>query len=147
MKLIKKIIFILSLVALVTGCSSDDDNSSSATIRVNGQALFEDVGDFNGDIDGDFTGDGGSVTRTFQWNNALNTADYNADITAVSQGTFKMVVEDANGNSVLDRSLNGNSEPDSFSGVTSSGVSGIWSVTITLSSFNGDGSFSLSEGD
>lgn len=147
MKLTKKILLIFSLVTIIVGCSSDDDNSSNATIRVNGQALFEDVGDFNGDIDGDFTGNGGSVTRTFQWRNALNTADYNADITATSQGTFRMIVKDANGTMVLDKSLDGGSEPDSYSGTTSTGVSGIWSVTITLGSFNGDGSFSLSEGD
>ena len=58
-----------------------------------------------------------------------------------------MVVKDSNGNTVLDRSLNGTTEPDSFSGVTSAGSSGEWSVTMTLTSFDGDGSFSLSEGD
>lgn len=147
MKLFKKTLLILITVALAAACSIDDNNSSSAAIRVNGQTLFEDIGDFNGDIEGDFTGDGGSITRTFQWRNALSTADYNADITATSQGMFRMVVKDANGTMVLDRSLNGNTEPDTFSGVTSSGVAGIWSVTITLSSFQGDGSFSLSEGD
>lgn len=57
-----------------------------------------------------------------------------------------MVVKDANGNTVLDKSLNGATEPDSFSGVTSAGTAGIWSVTIILTNFNGDGSFSLSQG-
>lgn len=147
MKVTKKILLIFSLVTVIVGCSSDDDNSGNATIRVNGQALFEDVGDFNGDIDGDFTGNGGSDSRTFLWQNSLSTADYNADITATSEGQFKMTVTDANNNIVLDRSLRGDMEPDSFSGVTSSGTPGIWSVTITLASFNGDGSFSLSEGD
>lgn len=58
-----------------------------------------------------------------------------------------MIIRDADENTVLDRSLSGNKEPDSFSGVTSSGTAGTWSVTIILTEFNGDGSFSLSEGD
>lgn len=133
-------------VALMIGCS-DDDPTPTATVTVNGTVLFDDGDDFNGDVDGDFTGDGGSATRTFLWQNNLTTADYNADITSTSEGVFKMVVKDADGSIVLDRSLSGAVEPDSFSGVTSRGTSGIWSVTITLTTFNGDGSFSLSEGD
>ena len=48
---------------------------------------------------------------------------------------------------VLDRSLYGAAEPDTIDGVTASGEPGNWSVTITLTSFNGDGSYSLSAGD
>lgn len=129
------------------GCSSDDGPSPSFTVTVNSTVLFDNGDDFNGDVDGDFTGNGGSGSRTFLWQNSLATADYNADITATAQGGFNMVVQDADGTVVLDRSLSGGTEPDSFSGVTSSGVSGIWTVTITLTSFNGDGSFSLSEGN
>lgn len=148
MKLAKNYLFILTMVAATAflGCSDDDDDGS-VEIRVNGSVLFDDGDDFNGDVDGDFTGNGGSASRTFVWLNNLTTADYNADITATAEGTFNMVVRDADGTTVLDRSLNGASEPDSFSGVTDAGASGLWSVTITLTSFDGDGSFSLSEGD
>ncbi|CAL65898.1 conserved hypothetical protein [Christiangramia forsetii KT0803] len=141
------LVFFSVLLTLNIGCSSDDDSAQSAEVTVNGTVIFDDGDDFVGDIDGDFTGNGGSATRIFFWQNSLSTADYNADITSLSNGLFKMEVKDANGNIVLDKSLNGSMEPDSFSGVTSSGTSGIWSVKITLSSFNGDGSFSLSEGD
>jgi len=138
-------ILIIGLL-FMTSCSKDD-SVPIATVSVNGTILFDNGDDFTGDVDGDFTGDGGSTTRTFIWQNALSTADYNADITATTDGTFSMVVKDANGNVVLDKSLSGSVEPDSMSGVTSSGTSGTWSVTITLTSFNGDGSFSLSEGN
>ena len=141
--------FTILFVAVTTtfvGCSNDDDDTM-AQVRVNGTVLFDDGDDFNGDVDGDFTGNGGSATRTFIWLNNLTTADYNADITATAEGSFNMVVMDADGNTVLNRSLNGAVEPDSFSGVTDAGTSGVWSVTITVNSFNGDGSFSLSEGD
>ena len=144
MKLTKFFFMFFTVVAFV-GCSNDDDDTM-VQVRVNG-VVFDNGDDFNGDVDGDFTGDGGSATRTFVWLNNLTTADYNADITATAEGTFNMVVLDADGNTVLNRSLDGAVEPDSFSGVTDSGTSGIWSVTITVNSFNGDGSFSLSEGD
>lgn len=143
---IKIIQLLVISLFLITSCSEDEPDTS-VTVKVNGTVLFDDGDDFNGDVDGDFTGNGGSATRTFLWQNNLATADYNADITSTSEGVFKMVVKDVDGNTVLDKSLNGAIEPDSFSGVTSSGSSGIWSVTITLTTFNGDGSFSLSEGD
>jgi hypothetical protein len=101
----------------------------------------------SGDIGGDFTGDGGNGSRTINWTNNLATADYNADITATASGTFQIVVADANGTVVLDRSLNGGIEPDSIDGVTDAGEPGNWTVTITLTSFNGDGSYSLSAGN
>ena len=141
------------MVLTVIACSKDDD--PTASVRVNGTTLSAspsdftvgDQSDFNGDIDASFTGNGGSTTRMFSWNNNLTTADYNADITATTDGTFNMIVTDADANIVLNRSLNGAVEPDSFSGVTDAGTAGIWTVTITVEPFSGDGSFSLSEGN
>ncbi len=140
------IIFSLLFIATTTfSCSKDDD--SFARITVNSTLLVGDRSDFNGDIDASFTGNGGSVSRSFIWNNNLNTADYNADITATSGGTFRMTVEDSEGSVVLDRTIAGGTEPDSIGGVTSLGASGIWTVTIEVTDFTGDGSFSLSEGN
>ena len=135
---------VLAFVFFV-GCNKDDD--TFARVTVNGTLLVGDRSDFNGDIDASFTGNGGTATRTFSWNNNLSTADYNADITATSEGSFRMIVEDSEGVVVLDRTIEGGSEPDSFSGVTSQGASGIWTVTIEVTNFDGDGSFSLSEGN
>ncbi|WP_299547465.1 hypothetical protein [Seonamhaeicola sp.] len=132
------ILMVMTVFTLTTtSCSSDD----GPTVNI-----VENEGP-NGDIGGDFTGNGGDGTRTITWTNNLATADYNADITSSATGTLLMKVADANGTVVLERSLNGGTEPDSFSGVTSSGEPGNWTVTITLTSFNGDGSYSLSAGD
>lgn len=131
-------ITIMSLTLLAMSCS-DDDNDLSANVT-----LTEGI---DGDIGGDFIGNGGTTSQTFSWQNDLSTADYNADITASTSGLFQMIVKDSDENTVLDRSLNGNVEPDTFSGVTSSGAAGMWTVTITVSNFNGNGSFTLSEGD
>ncbi|SKB59191.1 hypothetical protein [Maribacter arcticus] len=148
MKLTNFFFTILTVAVATTfvACSNDDDDIM-AQVSVNGTVLFDDSDDFNGEVDGDFTGNGGSAARTFVWLNNLTTADYNADITATAEGAFSILVLDADGNTVLNRALDGATEPDSFSGVTDAGTSGVWSVTITLGSFNGDGSFSLSEGN
>ena len=129
---------LLLLIFTISSCSSDD-NDLNANISVNEGP--------SGDIGGDFTGNGGNATRTISWTNNLSTADYNADITAASNGTFQIVVADANGDVVLDATLNGNTEPDSIDGVTNSGEPGTWTVTIMINNFDGDGSYSLSEGD
>ncbi len=147
MKFFKTSVLALVVVASTAFVScSDDDTAPMVEVKVN-NIVFDNGDDFNGDVDGDFTGDGGTATRIFDWQNNLSTADYNADITATTDGTFKMVVKDADGTVVLDKSLSGAVEPDSYSGVTASGTSGLWTVEITLTSFNGDGSFSLSEGN
>lgn len=131
------ILVILSINLILSGCTNDDDSFANVS-------LTEGI---NGDIGGDFTGNGGSTSETFNWQNDLPTADYNADITAATSGSFQMIVKDSEGTTVLDRSLNGNQEPDTFSGVTSAGEAGMWTVTINISSFIGDGSFTLSEGN
>jgi hypothetical protein len=135
-----KLLGVFTLIVLtisITSCSNDDD--LFANITVNEGPI--------GDIGGDFTGNGGNGTRTITWNNNLATANYNADITETTLGNFQMTVTDAIGTKVLERSLVGSTEPDTFSGVTDAGEPGIWSVIITLNSFNGDGSYSLSAGD
>ncbi|UKM65392.1 hypothetical protein GSB9_01958 [Flavobacteriaceae bacterium GSB9] len=136
-KLLTILIAMVIFVGTFTSCS--DNNEPTVNITVN-------QGQVN-DVSGDFTGNGGSGTRTISWSNNNITADYNADITSTATGTFQMVVADANGTVVLDRNLNGSTEPDSFSGVTDVGEPGNWTVNITLTTFNGDGSYSLGSGN
>lgn len=124
-------------IATLNACSDDDGLTANITVNEGP----------SGDIGGDFTGDGGNVSRVIEWINNTTTADYNADITSTATGVFQIVVADAEGTVVLDRSLRGDTEPDTIDGVTSSGVPGPWSVTITLTSFSGDGSYSLSAGN
>ncbi len=140
-----KSVLLIPFLILFMACSNDDD--TFARVTVNGTVLTGDVSDFNGDIDASFTGNGGTVARSFIWNNNLSTADYNADITATSEGSYQMIVEDSERMVVLDRTIQGGTEPDTIGGVTDAGASGIWTVTIRVTNFNGDGSFSLSEGD
>lgn len=137
-KPITMILIVITTLFFLQSCSNDDDDLNANI------SLTEGV---DGNIGGDFTGNGGNTTETFIWQNNLLTADYNADITASTTGLFQMIVKDSEGTTVLDRTLNGNVEPDSFSGVTTSGEVGMWTVTIIVSDFNGDVSFTLTEGD
>ena len=116
------------------------DNGNDPTAQIS----FNETGDTLG---GDVTGDGGTKTADFTWSNANTTADWNMDITATVEGSLRVVVRDADGNTVLDQSLSASSPDDSNSGVTSSGTPGSWIVTVTVTNFNGDGSFSLSPGN
>ncbi len=136
-----KLLTMLTAMVLFIGTfsSCSDDDGPTANITVNEGP--------NGDIGGDFTGNGGNSSRTINWTNNLATADYNADITSTATGTFNIVVADSEGTVVLDRNLTGGTEPDTIGGVTQAGEPGNWTVTITITSFNGDGSYSLSAGD
>ncbi|SEA32827.1 hypothetical protein SAMN05443667_103264 [Flavobacterium gillisiae] len=136
-KLLTILIAMTLFIGTFTSCSNDDESNVNITVNEGP----------SGDIGGDFTGKGGNGSRTITWTNNLTTADYNADITATASGIFQIVVADANGTVVLNRSLNGNTDPDSIDGVTSVGKPGKWTVTITLTSFKGDGSYSLSAGN
>ncbi|WP_162055824.1 hypothetical protein [Pontibacter pamirensis] len=131
-------VLLLAAVGLFSSCEKEEGPTASAT--------FTTI--TSGDIDGDVTGNGGSFTKTYTWQNSMPTADYNMDITASRGGSFQLVIKDAEGKNVLDKKLTAGDGEDSKSGVTSSsGLPGAWTVTIVLTDFNGDGSFSLSKGD
>ena len=148
-----KLLLLLPVLTLFMACSNDDD--AFARVTVNGTQLTTrpsdfvvgDRSDFNGDIDASFTGNGGTAVRMFSWNNNLSTADYNADITATAEGSFQIIVEDSQGVVVLDSIIEGAADADTIGGVTAAGSPGIWTVTIRVTNFSGDGSFSLSEGN
>ncbi len=128
---------IFSSLFLFSSCDEDDNLSVNITVNEGP----------DGDIGGDFTGNGGSGERVISWQNDFRRADYNADITANAPGIFQMIVRDANGSVVLDQRIIGGTEPDSIDGLTDDGEPGTWTVTIILTDFNGDGSYSLSEED
>lgn len=133
--LVKHSILSLLLIVSLTSCQEEEP---TANVSVNSVGS-----DFGGDV----TGDGGSTVRSYEWNNSLTTAEFNMDITASKGGSFQLELIDAEGVTVLDRTLVKGQGDDSRSGVSSAGTAGTWRVLITLTNFNGDGSFSLSPGN
>ena len=134
-KLLSIITLVFSIVLLTTGCGEEDPTASVS------------INETGSDLGGDVTGDGGSTVRSYKWNNSLRTIDYNMDITAAKGGSFTLSVADADGASVLNQTLVVGQGDDSKSGVSATGASGEWTVTVTLTDFNGDGSFSISPGN
>ena len=140
MKNLLKLSLLTFIFTAFVACSSDDGPTITATVT---SSISSSTGNFNGDV----TGNGGDASKTFSWNNAEATADYNMDITGAVGGSFRFVMEDGNGVTVLDKTLVGGTEPDTFSGTTNPGEPGNWTVTLTLTKFDGDGSYSASAGN
>ncbi|MBL7472194.1 hypothetical protein [Robertkochia sediminum] len=135
-----KHLFIAVLILLIgfniVACNSDDDPMAKVTLTAQ-----------NTDFDGDVTGEGGSLSKSYTWNNPLATVNYNMDITSGRNGSFQLILQDAEGTVVADRTIVAGQGEDSRSGVSQAGVPGDWTVTIVLTNFNGDGSFSISPGN
>ena len=129
------IVILLTSTIFLSSCNKDEP---FATVSIN---------EVGSDVGGDVTGDGGSVVSSYNWNNPLSTVDWNMDITAASGGNFNLKMVDSDGATVLDQTLTVGQGDDSKSGVSSVGTSGQWTITVTLTNFNGDGSFSISPGD
>lgn len=91
---------------------------------------------------GDFTGDGDSGSYSFAFDNPKTKVQVNFDITTPT-GSVRIVIEDKKGKTVLDQTLSGGSGTDTFSGLSSEGKKGVWKVTLTLTNFDGDGSYSI----
>ncbi|GAA4845917.1 hypothetical protein GCM10023331_33370 [Algivirga pacifica] len=118
--------------------SCDDDDGVGASVSIN-----ETGSDFGGDV----TGNGGSTQQVYTWNNPEFTVDWNMDITATPGSSFNLRIDDTDDRNVLDQTLRVGLGDDSRSGVSLPGARGQWTITVTLTDFNGDGSFSISPGD
>lgn len=134
-------IFMIMMIAAVAFLSSCKDDAPVPVATINYKPVTA-----TNSVDGDVTGTGGSATKTYTWQNSRATAEYNMDITSVKGGKMQVVIKDANGNTVLDHALEAGVTPDSKSGVSATGTAGDWTITVTLTNFSGDGSFSISQG-
>lgn len=56
---------------------------------------------------------------------------------------FRLVLKDANGTTVVDRTLTAGSGSQNADGTSSSGKAGTWIATITLTNFDGSGDYSF----
>lgn len=92
---------------------------------------------------GDIRGNGGSSTKTWTFNNSQTTAGWDMTINDAKSGSFRLVLKDAAGTVVLDKTLTAGTLPRSADGTTPTGVAGTWTCTITLTNFNGTGDYSF----
>lgn len=135
------VLAILGLAISVTSCSKHSDGDvieNTYTGNVN-------VTSTGSDPAGDFTGSNDNGTYKWAWENSSTKASLNFDITTPS-GSCQFILEDKKGTEVLNQTLSAGGT-DSYSGVSSEGKAGIWTVTMVLTDFNGDGSYSLHPGE
>lgn len=128
------------------GCTDPNANNYSMDAdKDDGTCTYPTI-NLNASGDGDVTGSGGTATSTHEWTNSHSRAELNMDITASSGGSFQIVVKDADGTEVINETLTVGVGDDSKNVCSDSGTAGTWTVTVTLTNFDGDGSFSLSQG-
>jgi hypothetical protein len=130
----------ISFIAGVSSCKKyrkyDDGDVLESTFT--GNVMVTSTGTNPG---GDFTGEGDSGIHSFIWDNSSKKGELNFDITSNS-GSVTFVLKDAKGDEVLNATRSAGGE-DTYSGVSVEGKSGKWLVEVTLTDFNGDGSYSL----
>ena len=140
-------LMLLSFTLFYSSC--DPDNN----IDCNNLNVIQDT--YTGNIDvnsggedpsADFVGSNDSGIYIFEWCNPMKRASLDFDITTTSGGSVQIVLKDHEGDIVLDKTRPGGGD-DSFSGVSAKGVSGTWTVEVTLININGDGSWSMHPGD
>ncbi|MEN8248124.1 MAG: hypothetical protein ABFS32_04275 [Bacteroidota bacterium] len=129
------------------GCTDPSaDNFSIDAKKDNGTCTFPTINFTSATNDGDVVGGGGDATSTFDWDNSLATAELNMDITAADGGSFQVIIKDADGTEVANETLTVGVGDDSRNICSASGTPGAWTITVVLTDFNGDGSYSLSQG-
>jgi len=138
----RQFLHLLALGVLLISC----DKTESGEILDNTYTGNVSVTSTGADPAGDFTGDGDNGTYKFAWDNTKSKAQVNFDITSTS-GSVTLILQDKKDQEVLNQTLSADGDEDTFSGVSGTGKSGIWKVTINLMDFNGDGSYSLSPVD
>lgn len=109
----------------------DDDSCTFPTINMNATGMS-----------GDVNGGGGSASNsvTFTQNNATLGWDMSQD---ASSGSFNLTVRDASGTVVINNTLTVGSGDQDASGTSSSGTTGTWTATVTLTDFTGSGDYSF----
>lgn len=123
-------LFILTgIMTILTSCEKDEIYATINVLEPQNKS-------------GDVRGNGGSTTKTWSFENSNTTVGWDMSIDAKS-GSFLFVIKDADGTTVLDKTLTAGQNAQDASGTTSSGTAGTWTVTATLTSFNGSGDYSF----
>ncbi len=127
-------------------CKKEYEEFDNGEVVENTYSGTVDVTSGGADPAGDFEGDDDSGIYSFAWNNSQSQASLDFDVTTSQGGSVQIILNDAKGDEVLNKTRPENGS-DSFSGVSEDGKKGTWLVTIILTNFDGDGSYSISPGN
>ena len=135
-------VFLLSGFITMTSCKKEYAEFDNLEVVENSYTGSIEVTSNGQDPAGDFIGDEDSGTYSFAWENSDKKAALNFDVTTAEGGSVQIIINDARGNEVLNKTRpDGNN--DTFAGVSKEGRKGTWLVTIKLINFTGDGSYSI----
>lgn len=135
---------VLLCASIVTSCGKYNKYDDGEVIE-NTYSGNVSVTSSGSDPAADFEGSGNSGTYSFAWKNSAKSASLNFDITSPT-GYVQIILNDKKGKEMLNQILYGGSSVDTYAGVSESGKKGTWKVTVILSNFSGDGSYSLHPG-
>jgi hypothetical protein len=153
-KLMTIVILCMGLTSTFTGCKKDKkegctdinaNNYDSEAEESNQSCTFPTINVSSTNTAGDISGLGGTASGTSSFTSDNSVIDWDMTINDATSGSFRLLVQDADGTTVIDNTLiasSGNGNQDA-AGTSSSGTPGIWSVSISLVSFNGTGDYSL----
>lgn len=155
MKTIKKtqLVLLVAILGLTSatitsckrkGCTDVNANNYSSKAKKNDNTCTYPVINVSGTgKSGDISGSGGTVSKTFNFTNSNSTVGWDMSINS-SSGSFQLVLKDASGSVMVDKTLTGGSGPQSASGTSSAGgTPGTWTCIITLTKFSGSGDYSF----
>ena len=141
-------LFTTGVLTTFTGCKKEGcidanaDNYDDEAKKDDGTCTYPTINKTSTGNSGDVKGAGGTASDTWTFTNNNNTAGWDMSIDATS-GSFRLVLQDADGTTVLDKTLTAGSGAQDADGTTSSGTAGTWTCTITLTNFNGTGDYSF----
>lgn len=125
------------------GCiDSNANNYNQEAKKDDGTCTYPIINLSSGSTSGDISGSGGTASKSATFTNNSSTVGWDMAIDA-SNGSFQLVIQDADGTSVVDKTLTAGSGAQDADGTSSQGTSGAWTATITLTSFNGTGDYSM----
>lgn len=140
------ILLLFAVITLSTSCKKEYAQYNDGEVVEDNYTGTVDVTSTGTNPAGDFEGDGNAGTYSFAWENSKKRAHLNFDITSPS-GSVQMILNDARGNEVLNQTITGGNSVDTYSGLSEEGAAGMWLVTVILTDFDGDGSYSLEPRD
>jgi hypothetical protein len=148
----KKLFILIAIAAMAastfTGCKEkgctnpNADNYNQEATEDDGCCTYPTINISSTNTSGDISGLGGTASKTVSFTNNNSTVGWDMAIDA-SSGSFQLVVKDADGETVIDETLTADSGAQDADGTSSSGTSGTWTATVSLTSFNGTGDYSL----
>ena len=99
------------------------------------------------DISGELAGSGGHSNRVIRWSNAVSAASATVQFEEGTSGRVTLRITDAEGVVVYQETTDNTAlagAPETIAARTGNGTSGLWTVTIFLSLFEGGGNFEVS---